>query len=177
MLLKAAVLVALKITIVVYNSEAVPGRDLARAEILAGRILRQAGLEIVWRQATHADTASRPTEIPLHLLTAHPANLGPEASGFAVLMPEGSYAGVSCPDVTRTASSVGSDDATVLGAVIAHEVGHVLLDSRDHSPSGVMVMHFGPHEIEAAGRGELRFLGSEARRIRAEAARRATIPR
>ena len=43
--------------------------------------------------------------------------------------------------------------------------------------SGIMVARLGAREMEAAGRGELQFLRWEARRIRAEAGRRATISR
>jgi hypothetical protein len=177
MFFKGAALALLKITIVVYHSEAVPERDLARAETLAGRIFRQAGVEILWRQATPADTAPPPTEIPLHLVEVQPTNLGPDISGFAILMPEGSYAGVSCPAVRKTAYALEADEATVLGAVISHELGHVLLGSKEHSTSGVMVPRLGRHEIEAAGRGELRFQRPEARGIRVEASRRGRIQR
>src|SRR5260370_27823104 len=41
MLFKGAVLALLKITVVVYNSEAVPGPELVRAQTVAGRILGQ----------------------------------------------------------------------------------------------------------------------------------------
>jgi hypothetical protein len=177
MLIKAVVFGLLRITVVIYNSEAVPERELLAGETVAGQILRQAGVEVVWRQATHADTSPDPLEIPLHLLSTHPPNLGPAVSGFAILMPEGSYAGISYPAVKRTAHTLQTDDPTILGAVMAHELGHVLLGTRDHSSNGLMVMRFGPREIAAAHHGELLFYRSEARRIRAEVARRATISR
>ena len=177
MFVKGAAFLLLKVTVVIYNSEAVPERELVRGETVAGQILRQAGVEVLWRPATAADTALRPSEVPLHVLAAHPPNLSPDISGFAMLMPEGSYAGVSYPDVQRTAHALAADDPTVLGAIMAHELGHVLLGTRDHSANGVMVMRLGQREIAAARRGELLFVGSEARRIRAEVARRATISR
>jgi hypothetical protein len=177
MLIKAAVLAAARITVVIFNADAVPERDLARSEAVAGRILRHAGVDVRWRRATSADTETRPAEIPLHLLATRPPNLGGDTSGFAHLMPEGSYAGVSYPAVQRSAHELESDDPTFLGAVIAHELGHILLGTGEHSATGVMVARFGWHEIGAAHRGELLFLPPEARRIRAGAARRATIPR
>jgi len=172
MAIKTVALLLLKITVVVYNSQAIAERDLASAETIAGRILRQAGVEVQWRPASSADAWTGPGEIPLHLVTAHPANLSRDSNGFAVLMPEGSYAGISVPDVRRTAASLEVDEPSVLGAVLAHEIGHVLLGTREHSAFGVMAPRFGAREILGARRGELLFLRSEGRRIRAAVERR-----
>jgi hypothetical protein len=177
MFFKASILVLLKVTVVVYHSDAVPDRVLARAENLAGAIFRQAGIELQWRPANASDTALRPTEIALHLLPAAPPNLSPNSEGFAVLMPEEGYAGISCPTVAHLAAALETDESTVLGAVIAHELGHLLTGSGSHSPGGVMAARPGRRELQAAARGELRFQAEEARRLRAEASRRATILR
>jgi len=185
MFFKSVAALLLRITVVIYNSQAVPEREMARAQAFAGRILQQSGVDVVWRQATPSDINLGPAEIPLHILSTHPARLGPRVGGYATMMPEGSYAGVSWPEVRRTAAELECDESSVLGAVMTHELGHVLLGSRDHSTYGVMVMRFGPRELLAARRGELLFLKMEgqrireevARRIRADAARRATILR
>jgi hypothetical protein len=87
-------------------------------------------------------------------------------------MGDASYAGVSCPAVRASAASLETEEPTVLGAVIAHELGHILLRTRGHATSGVMVVRLGAREIQEAQRGELQFLRSEAHRIRAETLRR-----
>jgi hypothetical protein len=177
MFLKSVAFLLLKLTVVIYNSETIPPAELARGEAIAGEILGRAGVEIHWRVATSTDLIPRPDEIPLHLLSVHPPNLGPDAGGFATLMAEGSYAGVSYPAVKRTAATLQTDDPMVAGLIMAHELGHVLLRSKNHSANGIMVRRFGPREILAARRGELLFLPGEARRIRAEATRRTTATR
>jgi len=177
MFFKGAAFLLLRLTVVIYNSEAVPPADLAHGEAVAGEILRQAGIEMHWRTASSADLFPAADEIPLHFLAWRPPNLSPDASGFATLMPEGSYAGVSYPAVKRIAASLQADESLLLGTVIAHEVGHILLRSRSHSANGIMVTHLGPREIQAARRGELLFLRPEAQRIRAEAVRRTTASR
>src|SRR5689334_23244536 len=101
-----------KITVVVYHAEAVSPTGLAHAERVAGGILRHAGIEAVWRTAGPADVAPQADEIPLHLLSTQPATIGRDASGYAVLMGAGSYAGVSCPAVRRTALHLDVDEAT-----------------------------------------------------------------
>jgi hypothetical protein len=172
LLLSGAIFAPPKLSIVIYHAEAVPAAELLRAEIVAHSILRQAGIETRWRPATAGDVAPGPDEIAVHLLSVHPSNLAPEISGYALLMSDGSYAGISCPAVRASAATLESDSATLLGAVMAHELGHILLRTRDHSTSGVMVRHLGSRQIHDAARGELQFLRSEARRMRAEAARR-----
>ena len=156
----------------IYHAAAVPPAELQRAETVAGAILRQAGIQTTWRTAGAADLYPAPSEIPVHLLSVHPPNLDRETSGYAILMGDGSYAGVSCPAVHASAATLESDDAILLGAVMAHEIGHILLRTRDHSTSGVMVTRFGPREVREAARGELQFLRSQAQRIRTEASRR-----
>jgi hypothetical protein len=48
----------------------------------------------------------------------------------------------------------------LLGYVLAHEIGHALLNSRVHSPEGVMIAHFGETEIYRAAQRRLRFTRS-----------------
>jgi len=60
---------------------------------------------------------------------------------------------------------------------MAHELGHVLLGTRDHSANGVMVMRLGQREIAAARRGELLFVGLKRAAFAPKVARRATISR
>ena len=177
MVVAGAAFALLKLTVVIYNSEAVPLPEMTRAEAVAGQIFRSAGVEIQWRPATGADLTLGATDLPLHLLSARPSGFAPDAGGYSMLMPEGSYAAVSWLAVSETAHVLRADEPTLLGAVIAHELGHVLLHSREHSASGIMVMRFRPHDVASAARGELLFQRSEIRRIHAEAARRATIPR
>jgi hypothetical protein len=175
MFLKSAALGLLKLTIVVYNWQSVSPEQLQRGQTLAAAIFRDAGVEVRWRPATASDLDLRLNEIPVHLLTGRPAALGTDTGGYAVLMGDRSYAGVSLAAVTQTTGPLDADPGILLGAMLAHELGHVLLRSSDHSANGVMVVRLAAHEIQAAARGELRFSRAEAQRIRAEILRRATL--
>ncbi|MCU1238235.1 MAG: hypothetical protein JWP63_6202, partial [Candidatus Solibacter sp.] len=95
--------------------------------------------------------------------------------GFAVLQRGSfteSYAGISYPAVVDIAREMDAEIALVLGTALAHEIGHVLLNSAAHSLSGVMSARMRPQEIAAASRGELRFTPAQAAAIRAAALRR-----
>jgi hypothetical protein len=56
------------------------------------------------------------------------------------------------------------DMGCLLGHVMAHEIGHLLLRSRSHSASGIMHPRL---DVQLARRGMLFFSSSEARQIRA----------
>jgi hypothetical protein len=60
-----------------------------------------------------------------------------------------------------------SDTATVLGCVIAHELGHLLLGSHGHTVDGIMKGQWDTGQTELALRLQLRFLQQEAERMRA----------
>ena len=164
-----------KLSILIYRAETVAPADLHRAEALAAAILRRAGIETSWRAATPDDLAPRPDEIPVHLLSAKPSNWSRDANGYAILLGDASYAGIFCPAVRASAAALDAPEPTVLAGVIAHELGHILLRSRDHTTNGVMVAHLGWQEIQSAQRGELQFLRAQAHRMRAEALRRTRI--
>ncbi len=56
--------------------------------------------------------------------------------------------------------------AGVLGAAMAHEVGHLLLATPTHAPSGLMRACWEHEEFVRAARGDLRFSPEEAASIR-----------
>jgi hypothetical protein len=56
----------------------------------------------------------------------------------------------------------------ILGCVIAHEVGHLLLGSNSHSGSGVMQPRWEPKQIQQAMMGTLHFTPEQAKLIQAE---------
>ena len=162
------------ITMRVLNPAMVPGKTLLRAEGVAAAILNPAGVEVTWLDCDSATHPCRqyptPKEFWLHLLKNSPPRLRGDATGFAVLMPQRdgavSYAGVSYPAVEEVASGLEADVSDVLGATMAHEIGHILLGSQAHSRSGVMSSRLQKAEVRMAGRGELRFTAEQAERIR-----------
>jgi Zn-dependent protease with chaperone function len=166
-----------RITVVIHNPEAVPAAVLPRAQTLAAHILSQAGIATEWRIAGPGDIAPRPDVIPLHLLSTRPVTLRRDANGYAILSGERSYAGVSWTAVQAAADTLDIHEATLLGAVMAHELGHILLASPRHAANGIMVTRFGVREAQAVGRGELGFLKDEVRRMQAEAERRCAARR
>jgi hypothetical protein len=169
-----------RIAIRMIGSAHIPARTLANAKRLAGDILRGVGVEADW---VDCDSAGRPclqpvkpTDFWLQLLArrpqAVPGSLEPDATGYALVVPDChdacGYAAVSYPAVRAAADEMHNDPALVLGAAIAHEIGHLLLGRDSHAPEGVMSRRLGPKQIVEAGRGTLRFLPDQAQQVRAE---------
>ena len=69
--------------------------------------------------------------------------------------------------ITRYASK-----SQILGALMAHELGHVLLDQRSHSSTGIMRGYWNLNDLEDVAFGCLLFTRSQADIVRAEVARR-----
>jgi hypothetical protein len=74
--------------------------------------------------------------------------------------------------VTRTSNRAGANARGVLGRVIAHEIGHLLIGTSHHSRKGLMRAVWTDLELRRSIGLEWRFSASEARSMRAGIARR-----
>ena len=74
--------------------------------------------------------------------------------------------------VVNTSSRAGTDAPGVLGRVIAHEIGHLLIGSSRHPKNGLMRAVWTDVELRHSVGLEWQFSASEARSMRAEIARR-----
>jgi hypothetical protein len=127
-----------------------PQKTLRAAEEQAAHILSSAQVKVVWRERG---------DLQLQIVNTEARGLAGDAAGFAVLIPGGAgYAAVSWPTVEREARQMEVDAAYLLGAAIAHEVGHLLFGP-SHAAAGVMAARLGQREMRLAAQGELRFEG------------------
>src|SRR4029077_17568211 len=133
------------ITVLISNYAQAPPAILAAAEREAGRILREAGLRTVWLECQGGrftqgpcERASEANDVWLRVLPAPMLNrFHVTTFGFTV---HPVLASVYYDYAVRVAKT---DDAEfklpiILGCVIAHELGHLLLGPNSHSPTGVM---------------------------------------
>ena len=169
-----------QVIVSVHNYVQVDPIDLQKAEQRAADILRKAGVETVWLvcsagEGTHGVpecyTPFTPLDLSLNLVTAAKAKHFPIVKGsygFAVGSANNEFtsnAWVFYDLLQKSASELQLNTALVLGNIIAHELGHLLLGANAHSKWGLMRARWLREDLVAADRGELSFSTLERDRI------------
>lgn len=130
-----------------YDAYGVPPADLAEAKSDVRRIFARAGIGVVWVDCVgpaSADSCRRgPRSNELIVRFVRSADDGAHrtwAMGDAMIGRE-TEAGVLLtiyPELVRRLADTANDHQRLLGRVIAHEIGHLLLGSTGHSNRGLM---------------------------------------
>lgn len=173
----------------IYDSAGLSVGDIIGARTEADAILRAAAIEPVWIHCPRIETKGQsssdrcetnvgPAEIVVRVLRVR----GPDAASVRELFGEalvnrqtlnGSYATVFADRVTRMSGLLGMNARPVLGRVIAHEIGHLLLGHSQHAIHGLMRAVWTDQELRREVGLDWRFSASEARRMRERIAERA----
>jgi hypothetical protein len=168
---------ATQVRIAIRNDARIPERVLTQAADEASRIFRQAGVETVWVvcQSWDAGTSIQPdclspsdlTHLSLRIVPWS-SQLGDSTFGVAFLSDEGVgvYGDVFYPLVEKLHSDCDASLSRVLGHVMAHEIGHLLLGLRSHSALGIMQPHWQGEALRRIGMGTLLFTAEQARSMR-----------
>jgi hypothetical protein len=169
------------ITVLVYNYASVAPEVLAQTEAEAARIF-QGEVNILWLdcpltlkdadQVPACQGPLGPTILMVRILPQSAAGrLRPERDsfGFAMFSEDGSFgvvANVFPHDAEQLAQRRGLRPAVILGHVLAHETGHLLLGADSHSVSGIMHVPWRVKDLEIMAEGRMLFTPGEARRMR-----------
>jgi hypothetical protein len=173
------------IPVLVYNyAEVAPG-ILAGAEHQADRILYQVGVRALWfecpvkpgelEEKSICRSGWGYQNIGLRLLSRHiPTRSHDLTFGFAV---SPGLASVYYGDAALMAERqlLRSDLPFLLGCLIVHEIGHLLLNSSGHSPTGVMQAEWGAMQLRQSLAGLMVFTPAQSRRIREEVQARMSL--
>jgi len=168
------------ITLRVFNYAGGTTGVIAKAEREAGYVFEQAGVSVLWwdclaKNAEPGCTGPFGTyDLTLRILPGEPKNepgLPEDTFGFA-LFP--SAATVYSSRLEAHAASIDAtlDYATLLGDVMAHEVGHLLLGPGHHSKTGIMQAHWQEQTLRDGIKRMLHFTPEQANRIRTEVSSR-----
>ena len=155
-----------------FNDAAVEDNLLHRAKEEAAWLLQSACVDLKWvpcmvvSRSNFTPCQAPDRAIELHILSS-PATNDWREDTTGIAMPHfatGSHAGVFMSRVRRLAArNVGTIDVSdLLGYVMAHEIGHVLLHSTTHSDEGVMRAEFRPADLKRAGQRQLKFTKGQA---------------
>lgn len=109
-----------------------------------------------------------PAEFWFRILARRPRATSDDMLGFTELDERLGTAssGVSYSAAVQAAKEYDRDVFQVLGAAIAHEVGHLLLGANAHTHLGVMCPYWGRTQFELISISELIFTADQSKRLR-----------
>jgi hypothetical protein len=157
--------VAPRVVLSISNNAHVEADVLARAGDQVRRIYAEAGVEIVWHEGSTPVPAGDLRVLVILTVTspfrqsAADRVLGAAARGEGGL---GRVVYALWNRIEALAARRPHTPSTLLGYVIAHEVGHLVLPRAGHSSAGMMRAQWDPRDLHDAERGVLRFTRQEA---------------
>jgi hypothetical protein len=161
----------------VYNRFGVPRRDLDIADAVASSVLAEAGVAVQWRacawkrgstRASEGDACAdtvQPWEVSMRIVRAPRDGVAPDVLGDSIIdgaSRRGTLGTVFADRVDAAAPGLQVAPATLLGRAIAHEIGHLLLGTTAHSPTGLMRGNWTASYDTSADRAGWQFLPEQA---------------
>jgi hypothetical protein len=161
--------------VAIVNHAGVPEDVWLRAQTTASRIYEAAGIKVLWiDSAATAGASTLPSDLTV-IVSATPPTPGLTSSkhvlGFALqARNRGRLAYAFFGRIEGFARDTRADAGKMLGHVIAHETGHLLLGREAHALVGLMRGRWHESQAELVSAGNLTFTNDEAAVIRRRAA-------
>jgi hypothetical protein len=172
----------LSITIRLYNTSSASERDLKEMKESASRVFNHSGIDIEWfpcepgpRDSAVCTDNGGPknrTIIFAQLIDVPIQRKQGRNQVRPTLLGRVNHVACSVAVFYTTARTMEQDDqgivtkGQILGHALAHEIGHLLLGSDDHSPVGIMKETFGRNELSDMGMERFLFVPEQTRAIR-----------
>lgn len=167
-----------KLSVSVHNYADVPAELLLAAEEEAHKIFEQAGLETVWLNCSPKMENTQPVgcsitdrthlvlKLQCHAVSKQARNRT-DVLGVATLDEKGvGYYGYVFYDRVQKLAETRKLSHRLLGDVLAHELGHLLLGSTAHSISGLMSGQWSGEGLRRVSEGAMLFAPWESRVMR-----------
>jgi hypothetical protein len=153
----------LAIVINTFEHTKMPADVLESAKEEATRIYAALRIELVWT------TESSGRDIHLAIRVTDAAVKGASRSAMGIALRNGNGRSMVLVFLSRVETFARYHNkpvAQILGYVVAHEMGHLLLPDRSHSMSGIMTAGWNGAQVEEIGNGSLSFSPEQGERIR-----------
>lgn len=167
------------LNVLVFNYSEAPPALLSNAEREASRIFGLSGIHFAWTHCpplASPDSPSRCTgepaasEIRVRVLGRHlNYNFQGSVFGFAIAPTLASVYYESALHLAQTTTTSESEVSVILGCLIAHEIGHLLLGSNHHTVNGIMQARWDIPQIQRATKGTLGFTPEQSKLIQVNA--------
>ncbi len=165
--------------VMVFNYAEVPGVMLAKAQRFVDEVFERSGMTIAWHEpwslAARSNDEKAKKRLRVAIRIVPNRMIGDWAGqhdllGFSLVPANGKMGvigGAYYERIEQLSRRLGGDSALILGYVMAHELGHLLLGAHSHAPSGIMSYPLTRKELALACQGQLDFARSEVGKIRA----------
>lgn len=170
-----------RLVVRVYDSTGVDAPERRRALSRAGHILGRADVDIDWVDCP-ARTFGRPsricslalgrTDLVVRLVNAPPRDdtgTAKQALGYALIDTASGVSTIATVFVDRVAALAEGaklDRPTVLGRALAHEIGHLILGTNEHTDRGIMRETWTADELTQNSAVDWLFLPTEREKLR-----------
>lgn len=165
-----------QVTVFVNDSANAPEQIVLAAERNAGRIFHNAGVGVEWVNCGAQDGNLSQTQCRDHIMSPglvvriipHARTLGDDIFGVSFVDHDaGTYADLFFEPIEQLHQlNRAISLAPILGDVLAHELGHLLLGSNAHSRDGIMQPHWTREQLHRVAMGQMRFSKEQAARMR-----------
>ena len=166
-----------RVAVSIFNDALVEQTVLRGAQSRAEEVMKAGGIELVWLDCGTpghwAAQEMRCSDIafPAHLSARLVANTSPSSrdafgESFTNGKGEGSYANVYVAPLAQAKVLGVLTEGELIGYVIAHELGHLLMGNDSHGEIGLMRSVWRAPEVELALRGTLFFTEAEKDKMR-----------
>lgn len=161
----------------VFNDASVPAEILAHGEARAAHILAQTGIQVEWlncpaggshipdqfEQPSPCSRIAYPSHLSVRIVLAgRSVREGIFGEAYTDSEGKGTYIKLYYAHLAEPNAHRPLGEGELLGYVIAHEVGHLLLGTDSHSHQGIMQGRWEDPQLREAGKGNLQFTPSQA---------------
>lgn len=168
-----------EVQILVYDDARVQRSALEAGELEAGRIFRLAGIRLAWVNCSQLSNSEREycrlvpgmSQFVLHVIPKGKSS--PDLVFGQAFLGEsgtGKYADIFFDRIQTTHDEYGTSVPRLLGAVAAHELGHLLLGFQAHSWTGIMMPVWESKSLRLMSMGNLSFSPEQAVRMQSRLA-------
>ena len=163
------------IHVLIVDQAEVPPAIRQRAQDVAARVFHLSGIAVVWVDGGQCPARCLTVRIVTEPVSAKSRD--PHMLGVAPSMPDarGINLWIFYPRVRGYSAELGLETSLLLGHVMAHELGHLLLPHGAHSLAGLMRPAWDRAQVRAATEGLLTFTPDQADLIR-ERLQAASLP-
>jgi len=152
--------------VVVRNFSAAPLGLVQKAEASCQQIYRAAGIRLTWINSVEDVTWEGP-DVVFRAVILPQAPPSRALAAFGTALRERQELLLYHDRIVRFAKIVDLPMQSMLSVALVHEIGHLLLDSDDHTSSGIMRAEWDREDLNGILRGQSHFTSSQVRRMKA----------